>query len=131
MLGELTLIGVHLLSFHTEPGYKTITPGFYIKTNKNIVLGALENSQSRIGAYAGYDWEVFRNSQLSISVTGLGMVGYKRKLITGAAILSMKHSAAPIRLSVIPKPPKWLDNWDGTPPKPSAAFSISYEREFK
>lgn len=102
------IIGLHLLSFHTAPGYETVTPGIYVQTTEGYTFGVLRNSEKSISTYGGFTWENGR-----WSVTAGAITGYKSAKVLPLLIPSYKFDS--FRLSFIPNP------------KGASAFHISKE----
>lgn len=71
------LLGIHLLTAHTAPGYETATPGIYARHESGFTVGAYRNSIGRPSAYAGWTFEQGRYALTVGAVTG-----YQRKCHT-------------------------------------------------
>lgn len=102
------IIGLHLLSFHTAPGYETVTPGIYVQTESGYTFGVLRNSEKGKSAYAGFTWEKDRWAFTAGAITG-----YKSAKVLPLLIPSYKFDN--FRVSFIPNP------------KGASAFHISKE----
>lgn len=50
----MAAIGLHMASWHSEPGYTGFNPGLYIRTECGITAGALRNSKGRFSAYGAF-----------------------------------------------------------------------------
>lgn len=109
MLGSLgveckaqSVIGVNLATAHASGGYRSDTPGVYLRGESGLTGGILRNSQGRMGAHIGQTW--------STSILGApvdlqagAIIGYTRApvlpLATASVLLAEHH-----RLIWIPGP---------------------------
>lgn len=51
---KIIAAGLHLASWHADPGFNNVNPGAYVRTECNVVVGAFYNSEERTSVYAGY-----------------------------------------------------------------------------
>lgn len=77
-------IGMHIASWHSEPGFNNVNPGLYYRTDAGWTAGAYCNSESRSGrfpdaprckvsAYAGRSFEVGPFTLTAGVITGYAM----------------------------------------------------------
>jgi len=52
------VIGVHLWSVHSKPGFDDRNVGLYYRWPNGVMLGGFNNSYSRFSAYAGWLWRI-------------------------------------------------------------------------
>lgn len=69
-------VGVHTASWHDRPGFRTLTPGAYLRTDAGLTAGALRNSEGRASAYAGWTWGTDEARRLSAAATAGVITGY-------------------------------------------------------
>lgn len=50
-------IGIHMLSWHSDPGFNNVNPGVYVRTECGIQVGAFYNSERSLSIYATYTFE--------------------------------------------------------------------------
>jgi len=98
MDAQAWLIGLHLLSAHSAPGYELVTPGIYLQHASGATAGLLRNSEGRRGVYAGWTWHAGR---LSLTVGVIS--GYQARSWTPMLVPSFRLDHG-LRISVIPNP---------------------------
>lgn len=111
------VVGVHLLSVHDKAGFRTVTPGVYCKMANGFTAGVLNNSEGRLGVYAG---KTFEDSSKTVGLTVGVITGYSAP-VTPLIVPSVYVKSTGIRLSWLSKPP----NTNG-----ASALHISYEKAF-
>ena len=105
-------IGVHVGSWHSEPGYNNSNPGLYYKADNGFTVGAYCNSESRserfknasncqVSSYVGVTKEVAVNENLSVGAVAFVVHGYKRASIM-PALAATALVANHLRVMVIP-----------------------------
>lgn len=53
----IAAIGLHLVSWHDEPGYNNTNPGVYVKSECGLTAGVYKNSFSRVSVYGAYSYD--------------------------------------------------------------------------
>lgn len=87
-------IGLHLATWHDQPGFETATPGIYAVDTAGCTAGALRNSEGRASAYAGYTWRWGPVALTAGAISGYG--GIKPLVLPSVAI-------GPLRIVAIPR----------------------------
>lgn len=119
-------IGLHVGSWHSEPGFNNVNPGAYWRGDDGWTAGAYCNSQSRserfpdarrckVSAYAGrlFDHEIAPG--LHVGILAGAVAGYSLAPIIPAAIGTIQYG--PARLWLIPRVEK----------NSAAVVSLSFE----
>lgn len=78
---ELAAVGVHVGSWHSEPGFNNTNPGLYLRTVDGWTAGAYRNSISRTSVYAGWTDGTELASGVRAEVTVGGITGYRIPLL--------------------------------------------------
>lgn len=125
LLGQGAVIGVHLLSLHSNPTYvteadffgrplqaerfETVTPGVSLRLANGATFGAYRNSYGRGSAYAGW---TFETADQRWALTVGAVTGYPGRpvapLVVPSLRLGLDAVGAPgwsARIALIPKPP--------------------------
>ena len=89
-------VGVHLGSWHDEPGYNNFNPGVYYIGDEGYVVGTYYNSERHQSVYAG---GVMEHGPFALMVGAV--TGYENSPLMLYAVPSVK--AFNFRLSWIPK----------------------------
>lgn len=98
------VIGVHLLSAHSQAGMNNENPGLYVRAQSGLTAGFYRNSLERQTSYAGWTFET-ENKVLALSVVGAS--GYR----PGVQVIPMLSAHIPLatdlaaRVGYVPKPP--------------------------
>lgn len=87
---KIAAIGLHLLSWHSEPGHNNVNPGIYVRTECDLVVGTYNNSNERQSFYAGFamrfDFGHFEPFLAAGGVTGYGAAPVIPMMIPGIGI---------------------------------------------
>ena len=134
LIGQGAVIGVHLLSLHSNPGYvtavdipgrplqterfETATPGLSLRLANGATVGAYRNSYGRGSAYAGW---TFETADQRWALTVGAVTGYPRLRLGLDAAGAPGWSA---RIAFIPKPPAH----GSAPSHATAALHIALEK---
>jgi hypothetical protein len=96
-----TTVGMHLGSWHSQPGYNNTNPGAYVRLDSGATLGAYRNSFRRTTVYLGKTWET-EGQGLRLAVTAGACTGYDKPVLV---VPSMSAPVGPARLRIafIPK----------------------------
>lgn len=70
------ILGIHLLTAHSMPGYETVTPGIYTRHESGFSAGTYRNSIGRQSTYAGWTFET-EDKRWALTVGAV--TGYQRK----------------------------------------------------
>ncbi len=94
------IVGAHIGSWHSDPGYNNKNPGLYIRKD-NIQIGSYKNSINKNTTYTGYvkDFDLFSGVSVG-GMIGLG-TGYS-KTVVPMVVTSIKLGDN-VRISYIPK----------------------------
>ncbi len=122
----LLVVGAHLASVHSEPGFNNVNPGAYVRAG-SVAGGAYLNSHKKLSLWAGLTYETPRAAVGPVNVRGAvtgGLVtGYPRAdvlpMVTGGIVADAGGREA-VRLTFIPNPL----------PKGAHALHLSWERSF-
>jgi hypothetical protein len=71
------VVGLHLRSIHSAPGFNDNNLGASLRWRCGLTLGALTNSVQRPSAYAGYTFNFAEHEKFSAAVTVGGISGYR------------------------------------------------------
>lgn len=115
------VVGLHLASAHSRPGFEAANPGLYLKRDDGLTAGLLRNSYGRASLYAGWTLET-TDGRLAVTVGAI--TGYPARSVSLLVAPSMHVPLAAgwgARLAVLPKPPI---------PGGAAALHLSIERAF-
>ena len=107
------VVGVHVGSWHSEPGYNNANPGLHVRSAEGWTAGGYCNSESRsslfpdapacrLSVYAGRTWQTEDWHGLRAGVTVAGVTGYQRAPVLPAAIPSVLIGGH-VRLLYAPK----------------------------
>lgn len=94
---------VHLLAFHSEDHYETVTPGLGALCHEDTRLlgaGAYRNSLGKGSAYAAGGWQPIKIKDVRIGVIAGIVTGYMDTVVPLGAVFV---SVGKIHLSIIPK----------------------------
>lgn len=72
------ILGLHLLTAHSAPGYESQTPGIYVRHESGATAGLYRNSIGRNSAYAGW---TFETEDKRYALTAGVVSGYQRKCV--------------------------------------------------
>jgi len=112
-----TTIGTHIATAHTSPGFNDSNPGLYVRFENGFTAGSYFNSERRQSSYAGVTFPVFDGA---FDVSVLALSGYLSGVVP--AVVPSKRvnlgGGFSARLSLL------------APPKSTAAFHFSLEKEF-
>ena len=120
MIIEGLILGLHLMTWHAQPGWNGINPGLYAKVDSGWTAGFYYNSDRRWSAYAGKTFKVFDK----VDVTVGGVTGYSTRTISPLVIPSIelwRFEGADVRLAFAPRVP-------GV--NPSALIHFTIEKRF-
>lgn len=99
------LLGLHLTTWHSAPGFCANTPGAYAKWANGFTVGAYKNSEcEHYSVYAGWTWETEGSVRAAVT---LGVVtGYKLApvlpMIAPSLVIDLTPATA-LRMTYIPK----------------------------
>lgn len=102
----IAAIGLHLVSWHDEPGYNNVNPGVYVESQCGFTLGAYKNSIRELSVYAAYTYDP---KKLPVWATVGVVTGYKRETNMGITPIAMVGVKTPevqgyrLRVGWIPK----------------------------
>lgn len=114
-VGHGFVIGLHMVSLHSEPTYpcdvqvdgrcnfNNTNPGLYVVAPSGLTLGAYINSYRQWSSYAGWTWHTADNR---FALTVGGVTGYRFATVMPVVIPSVRFDLNEqwgARLSVIPK----------------------------
>jgi hypothetical protein len=97
--------GLHLATAHARGGYNDVNPGFYLRWNSGLTLGAYRNSERRNSAYVGW---TFSDDQDRIALTVGAVTGYRGgtiPLVVPSVRIPIAHQVS-ARLSLLAPPEK-------------------------
>ena len=114
-----TTVGVHVATWHSEPGYNGRNPGLYVKTDSGLTFGAYRNSERANTVYAGQTWESDSAAGLRVAATAGLITGYRRAAVLPFVLPSVLI-ADTVRITYVPR----------CDPKSSEAVHLSIERKF-
>lgn len=95
IFSTITAVGLHLATWHTEPGLNDANPGIYLRDASGWTAGAYYNSQRRTSVYFGKTWQAG-----PWALTAGGVTGYRAAPVLPLLIPSAK--LGPLRLALIP-----------------------------
>lgn len=107
-------VGLHIGSWHSEPGYNNSNPGLNAQWSNGLTAGFYENSESKPGArktsgYIGHIWQTdqaqFAGIGWSASLTAGLVTGYARAKVMPFAMpaASVHFGKTELSLGYIPK----------------------------
>ena len=106
-------MGIHLGSYHEQPGYNNFNPGVFIRSTGDFygVMGAYYNSESSPSVYVGAGYE-FKYFGLMVGA----VTGYQRNAVSPIALPYLKLPVdigplSAIRVGVIPRVKSINDGW--------------------
>lgn len=110
-MAALVLVGAHLGTLHSEPGFEGVNPGAYVRTAGGWSGGIYRNSERGVSLWGGRTWETSRAAFGPVNVRAaatLGAVtGYRRAdvlpLVNGSLAFDLGGPQA-VRLTLIPLP---------------------------
>lgn len=112
------VLGFHIASIHSKPGFCDFNPGIYYRWTKGGQIGAYRNSQCRASLYAGWFIETEGAVRAGIGVGGVS--GYRGKGVLPALMPSVAVSITErqsLRFVYFPK----------RDPKSAAVFHMAIE----
>ena len=114
------ILGLHLFTWHSEPGFESATVGVYARSPDGITVGAYRNSEGGRSAYAGLTMET-PGRQFALTVGAV--TGYRAAPVIPLIVPSMRFSSdnLSLRVAVIPRIPRFT---------PATAVSFSIEKSF-
>lgn len=83
------VLGLHLFSFHSAPGFNDVNPGVYAQFDNGVTVGTYFNSERRQTFYAGKTFNLYGPIDLTVGV----ITGY-----SAASVLPMAVPSARVRL---------------------------------
>lgn len=93
-------VGINLVTAHTHGGFRSWTPGAYVRTNSGVTAGVLRNSFGRTSLHLSQTWAVSALG-LPVDLQAGGITGYRAApvipLLTASVRLGQHH-----RLILIP-----------------------------
>ena len=99
------VIGFHMVTAHSKPGFCNVNPGVYAVWANGLTLGAYRNSEcERLSAYAGWSWQTEGRFRAGLSA-GL-VTGYRRAAVQPFLLPSVAFDVTPTvtaRATFIPK----------------------------
>jgi hypothetical protein len=101
-------LGLHIGTWHTDPGLNNTNPGIYAIAPSGLTGGIYRNSLSRPSVYAGYS---FQSEDRTFALLVGGVTGYSRPLmpmVIPSARVGMGQGFYG-RVSALSKPPG--QNW--------------------
>lgn len=77
----IAAVGLHIASWHADPGFNNINPGGLIRSDCEVLfgqpqVGAFYNSEENFSAYAGLAFELDREADVSPYLLVGGVTGY-------------------------------------------------------
>lgn len=103
---EAQTIGLHLASWHSEPGYNNANPGLYLRTAGGWTAGGYRNSVRRNSTYAGWTGGVELATGLRAELTLGAITGYPAAAVLPLVAPSLRiggDTGPALRLTVLPK----------------------------
>lgn len=105
MIAETCLaIGLHLVSYHSAPGFNNTNPGIYCRTHDGYVFGTYRNSVRRQTVYAARYFELVERGRFDAGIVVGLATGYGRP-VTPQAMGTMSYAVTAkdaVRLSFVP-----------------------------
>ena len=101
------IIGVHLFTWHSAPGFEWATVGAYARSPDGITVGAYRNSEGGLSAYAGLTMET-PSRQFALTVGAV--TGYRAASVIPLIVPSVRFSGSDnlaLRVAVIPRIPRF------------------------
>lgn len=117
---EGLILGLHLMTWHSQPGFNGINPGVYIKTESGLTAGAYYNSERHWSAYAGMTFHLHERFDVTVG----GVTGYSARSISPLIIPSIevwRFEGADVRLAFAPQVPRV---------NPSSLLHFTLEKRF-
>ena len=62
MIIEGLILGLHMMTWHAQPGFNNINPGLYFKVESGLTGGVYYNSERRWSAYLGRTFKILTRS---------------------------------------------------------------------
>jgi hypothetical protein len=119
------VLGLHLATAHSAPGFETATPGIYLRAESGFTAGAYRNSNGRGSAYLAWTWETGDFlGQRRFALTVGAVTGYEAQPVMPLLVPSVRIGLGEqlsMRLAFIPKPPARGSAY---------GLSLSLEQEF-
>lgn len=84
-------VGLHLASYHSNPGFNNFNPGVYVVTKDGWTVGTYRNSEYRQSFYGGLTVQGELASRTWVSLTVGGITGYKAENLLPLAVPSLKY----------------------------------------
>lgn len=101
MVGEL-ILGLHLLTWHSAPGFKSETFGMYVRSPDGWTAGGYNNS---IGARSLYAGKTFETDSRRFALTVGIVTGYRRVMPMAVPSVRLDAGSFAIRVALIPPIP--------------------------
>jgi hypothetical protein len=81
-LTTIAAIGLHVASWHADPGYNNFNPGGYIRSSCEVIggqpqAGAFYNSEESLSVYAGIEFEYDRDAVATPFILVGAVTGYE------------------------------------------------------
>lgn len=86
---QAATVGVHTFSLHDAPGYRTTTPGLYLRTDAGFTAGAMKNSHGRTSIYAAWSISTDESRPISAALTLGAITGYAIAPVVPMAVPSI------------------------------------------
>lgn len=102
----IAVIGLHLVSWHDEPGYNNHNPGVYVKSECGLTAGVYKNSVRKTTAYIGYTYDPPKLPFWASVAVATGYHSETRMRLTPIAMIGIKspqYEGFRFRLGYIPK----------------------------
>lgn len=119
------VLGLHLATAHSAPGFEAATPGIYMRAGYGFTAGAYRNSYGKGSAYVAWTLETGDFlGQRRFALTVGAVTGYPARPVLPLLVPSVRFGLSDdvsLRLAFIPKPPEIGSAY---------GLSLSIEREF-
>lgn len=112
-------VGLHLGSWHSEPGYNNANPGVYVRLENGLTAGAYRNSFRKTSVYAGWTWQADIAGFRPAITAGL-ISGYRHPFLVVPSIAAPEIGSVRLRVAYVPR----LD------PKGAHVIHLMAEKEF-
>lgn len=104
------VLGLHLATAHSAPGFENANPGVYLRAESGFTAGAYRNSYGRASAYLGWTFESGDFlGQRRFALTVGAVTGYPARAVSALLVPSVRFGLVDdvsLRLAFIPKPPE-------------------------
>ena len=101
MVGEL-ILGLHLLTWHSAPGFRSETFGMYVRSPDGWTAGGYNNS---IGARSLYIGKTFETESRRFALTAGVVTGYGRVMPMVVPSIRFDAGSFAVRAALIPPVP--------------------------